>query len=416
VNTPNLVPLGAVLSAADDDKQSWLDAMPWSVPEGDNFSKELVNRSGRRLVELLNKHFYAGSTKDWSDWPNDDREEYAYCAAVVDHWRASHGYPLNVLQINLRRSARKIDSSAVIAQRTKRLVSIAIKLDRQPKMKLTQMQDVGGCRAVMKSIAAVRALDKFYADESEMKHELSSRDDYILHPRDSGYRGIHLVYRYHSDRKNSQAWNGLKIELQLRSLYQHAWATAVETVGTFIGQALKSSRGPEEWKRFFALMGSVIAIRERAPLVPGTPSQSKQLISELDEHAYLLNVENLLGVCANTLNTVENSTDEAHYYLLKLDPNAGQLVVTGFKKEDIQKAQDAYADAELAARGKPGMDTVLVSVDSLTALPKAYPNYFADTRIFVELLKQALSGHQRRIFTGALKLGPSDPSSAGQAS
>lgn len=48
------------------------------------------------------------------------------------------------------------------------------------------MQDIGGCRAVVKSIAAVRALDKFYADESEMKHEFATRDDYILHPRDSG--------------------------------------------------------------------------------------------------------------------------------------------------------------------------------------------------------------------------------------
>jgi hypothetical protein len=40
-------------------------------------------------------------------------------------------------------------------------------------------------------------------------------------------------------------YNDLKIEMQLRSQYQHAWATAVETVGTFIGQALKSSIGPE---------------------------------------------------------------------------------------------------------------------------------------------------------------------------
>ncbi len=42
--------------------------------------------------------------------------------------------------------ARKFDRQAVIAQRTKRLVSIGTKLYYNPKMKLTQMQDVGGCR------------------------------------------------------------------------------------------------------------------------------------------------------------------------------------------------------------------------------------------------------------------------------
>jgi hypothetical protein len=152
-------------------------------------------------------------------------------------------------------------------------------------------------------------------------------------------------------------------------------------------------------------------------LVPGTPFKAKELIEEIDYHAYLLNVENLLSGCANTLQTIQNSPEQAHYYLLKLDPNAGQLVVTGFKIGEIQKAQEAYQEAELANKGKPGTDAVLVSVDSLAALPKAYPNYFADTRVFVELLKQALSGHQRRIFTGALKLeAPTGPSSTAKSS
>jgi len=114
----------------------WLEAMPWYVPAGDNFSKELVNRSGKRLVRLLNQHYDAGDL--WDAWSERDQQEYNYCAVVINHWRASHGYPLNVLQMNLRRSARKIDPNALIAQRTKRLASICLKLDRQPSMKLTQ--------------------------------------------------------------------------------------------------------------------------------------------------------------------------------------------------------------------------------------------------------------------------------------
>ena len=87
-------------------------------------------------------------------------------------------------------------------------------------------------------------------------------DDYISAPKASGYRGVHLMYRYKSDKKKT-IYNDLKIEMQIRSRYQHAWATAVETVGIFVGQALKTSMGDDRWLRFFALMGSAIAIREK---------------------------------------------------------------------------------------------------------------------------------------------------------
>jgi len=60
--------------------------------------------------------------------------------------------------------------------------------------------------------------------------------------------------------------------MQIRSQLQHAWATAVETVGTFLQQALKSSQGDEGWQRFFALMGNAMAMRERRPPVPNTPT------------------------------------------------------------------------------------------------------------------------------------------------
>ena len=191
--------------------------------------------------------------------------------------------------------------------------------------------------------------------------------------------------------------------MQIRSQYQHAWATAVETAGTFIGEELKAGQGSVEWLRFFQLMGSVIAQRERAPLVEGTPSNREQLRDELDEYAYKLNVENRLLGYAETIQRMELQAENAHYFLLKLDPDSRQLAITGFKLEEQEKAQAAYAAAERSIKGRPAMDAVLVSVGSLAELQRAYPNYFADTRVFIALLKQALAGHQRRIFTGPLK-------------
>src|SRR2546430_16654799 len=154
------------------------------------------------------------------------------------------------------------------------------------------MQDIGGCRAVLRTIREVDRVGDLFK-RSRSNHEFRQAvDDYIRPPRDSGYRGVHLIYRYKSDREITQPWNDLKIEVQLRSRLQHAWATAVETVGTFIRQALKSSQGEGEWLRFFALMGSAISLRETTSPVPGTPMESKELKQELTDYTMRLDVEN----------------------------------------------------------------------------------------------------------------------------
>ena len=42
-----------------------------------------------------------------------------------------------------------------------------------------------------------------------------------------------------------------------------------------------------------------------------------------------------------------------------------------------------------------GIDAVLVSVDSISSLRRAYPNYFLDTHVFIEAVKEAVSGQLR---------------------
>lgn len=369
--------------------------MAWAIPK---YQPAELNKAGKILVrESRADDMPWADMKRWSEWSS--------ALNVLNNWRSAHGYPLNTFQVNLRNSARSVDSSAIIAQRTKRLVSIASKLERFPTMKLSQMQDIGGCRAVVKSVAAVKKLGDFYQKTSRIKHKLASCDDYIKMPQKSGYRGMHLVYRYYSDKRGTKVYNDLKIEMQLRSQYQHAWATAVETVGMFIRQALKSSVGEADWLRFFALMGSAIALRENSQLVPNTPTNRSGLIAELDDYTDKLNVESRLRAYGDALKTIEEGPGDSHYYLLNLDPDQNRLVVKGFKLEQIAQAESEYAESEKYVKSHPGTDAVLVAVDSITALQRAYPNYFADTRVFVELLIQALAGYQKRIFKGVLKLG-----------
>ena len=59
-----------------------------------------------------------------------------------------------------------------------------------PKLRLSEMQDIGGCRAIVRDIHCVNKLVKAYSD-SDMRHRLEYKDDYIKKPKiRTGYRGI----------------------------------------------------------------------------------------------------------------------------------------------------------------------------------------------------------------------------------
>jgi hypothetical protein len=65
--------------------------------------------------------------------------------------------------MTLLNRAKAIDEKAIVAQRLKRLSSIDAKLRQHSTwMKLTQMQDIGGCRAIVENIPRLQRLIDAY--------------------------------------------------------------------------------------------------------------------------------------------------------------------------------------------------------------------------------------------------------------
>lgn len=340
------------------------DAVPYAVPE---YSKRRVDAAGRSLVE--------------NQFLNEE------AARIIGNWRSAHAYPLFALQINLRTGAQKCCRSALTSRRLKRLSSISLKLRLNPNMQLSQMQDIGGCRAVLDTMDQVRKLAA-RLKSSRAAHALVRENDYIANPKDSGYRSHHLVYRYQND--NKAVYNGLKIEMQIRTFEQHAWATAVETAGTFTEQALKSSQGSEEWLYFFKLMSADISRREHGAPVPGTPSTARQLREEIRRYDKMLGVVTHLRGWQFSLNKFQDVGTGSQYFLMQLFPEENRLQIRGFSKQDLDSAEAAYLEAEETALAKKVVsDSVLVSVDSLRSLQRAYPNYYSDTTRFIEAIQRA---------------------------
>lgn len=333
--------------------------MAWAIPE---YTRAEVNSASRIWLSATS------STADKLE-----------ALGVVNNWRSIHAFPLNTFQMGLRRRGARLSSDLVVAQRIKRLSSIELKLSLRRTMKITQMQDIGGCRAILEDVKQVRDLLNSFRS-SDLKHKLLTSDDYITNPKASGYRGLHLVYSYNSDR--SETYNGLKIEMQLRSQLQHAWATSVEVVGTLIDQALKSSLGDPGWLRFFQLMSSELARREGVPLVPGTPNSLTEARAELIDLVDEYNPVQRLESYSDALNYIDNASSDDHFYILHLKPKINQLVISAFKKNQSKFANDAYLKVEESILPTSDEEAVLVSVDSIASLKRAYPNYFLDTKAF----------------------------------
>ncbi len=302
--------------------------------------------------------------------------------SVAGNWRSAHGYPLHVFNQLLRNRAKVVDSGALVAQRLKRLPSIISKLQRFNAMQLSTMQDLGGCRAVVRSMRNLERLIEIYEKQPTTAAKFISKKDYILNPKPDGYRGAHFVYEYQG-KSQEGAFCGLKIEVQLRTRLQHSWATAVETIDTFTDEALKSGLGSESWKRFFALTASAIALKEKRPMVPGTPDNRRALSQELKPLCAELNVPNVfLGLSVGLQMTTEKFEPDAVAYILELDSQKKRTRTFPFISPEV--AAERYMAMEKKNLTKRHIQTVLVSVDSIAALKSAYPSYYLDAHRFID--------------------------------
>lgn len=313
--------------------------------------------------------------------PGATVEEYAEAMEVLSNWRAAHAYPMHSLLMMLRKKASVVDKKCIVVQRLKRAPSIVEKLTRYPDMKLHRMQDISGCRAIVSSVREVEKL-ALSITQSRSRHRLHKIDDYIKEPKDTGYRGIHFIYKYNGDKKEYEDYF---VELQIRSKIQHAWATAVEIIDTFTKQALKSSRGSQDWLDFFSYVSAEFARLERRPVgknveLLDTKSETRRLANELNVAARL----QAFTVSANHITKKnDNKTD---YFLLELRDNAKKIMVTQYSTAQFEDATKKYLEKETLAKVDDGYDVVLVAASSMHALRRAYPNYFADSKEFLKYL------------------------------
>ncbi len=171
--------------------------------------------------------------------------------AVIAAYRALHAYPLKKVTMGVRVMIRtELGPTAPRpGQRFKRMDRILGKLLRFPHMRLSQMEDIGGCRAI------VATVEEVYSVASRMRKRWPHANvhDHIAQPKPDGYRALHVIEKR----------DGRLIEVQLRTARQHQWADSVERWSDRTGHNLKDGRGPADLRKYFAMAAERLAREDR---------------------------------------------------------------------------------------------------------------------------------------------------------
>jgi putative GTP pyrophosphokinase len=325
------------------------------------------------------------------------QEELKQAYETLNRWRTLHSYPINTFQSTLRVKLKKLDKKAQVASRLKRAPTIVDKLTRVPRIKLSDMQDIAGLRAICTDIAKVNTLFKSY-EGTKFSHTLLAKEcrNYIDSPKKSGYRGIHLIYQYRNPKVPE--FDGFRLEIQIRTRLQHIWATAVETAGLFLNEAFKSSLSSIEnksWLEFFEFISSEFAYSEESPILPQHKDVLRSdILKEIKRLASHLKVKDVLNAVKISAEAITNgggsvnlkSQTVSAYYIISLNTRAKGVQITGYPHRAFKEASENYAKIEQEILSGAPIQAVLVTAGTIRNLKKAYPNYFLDTDEFLKKL------------------------------
>ncbi|CCN48922.1 GTP pyrophosphokinase (modular protein) [Vibrio nigripulchritudo MADA3029] len=352
------------------------------------FSKKDIDKSARDI-----RHGALGRKRDEA-------------ISKIQSFREFHLYPLMLMKNHLARTAARVSDSIIVARRLKRLPTIINKLERPTldgsssnAIKLTRMQDIAGCRAIVRNKKELLALQE-KLQKSRSVHKIIRIKDYLASPKSSGYGGLHLIYSCYEGQKEKHDWKGAKVEIQLRTKLQHAWATSLEIIDTLETSDLKTSvSGHEKWRKFFYLFGLLVAHAEGMSKLD--PIRFFDVITEATKLEGELNVQRKLNEYSIAINYTSDfnlpasEKDGKGLFLLIVKPSEKKdgvnLTVSYYPRKSAPIAIKELNDAEL----KEDISmSVLVSAEGTKTLRKAYPNYFGLASGFTQFIKKMRKEHE----------------------
>lgn len=249
---------------------------------------------------------------------------------------------------------KKVNSQSIVSYRLKRLESIIVKLDRYPKMKLSRMWDIGGCRCILKSAKQIYKLREHILNNFNVRKEY----DYIKKPQEEGYQSLHLFI---------ESADNKVIEVQIRTQQQHNWATLVEISDLLFDAGLKEFNKNKDLLYFHKLLSSnsQLDINDKKAIAKilrkynyydklievflrNSPEVRRQWveIEQIPNQKYFILKTNQNDI--PTILSFENLEQaEVEYFKMFLNNKSSNIVLTHLSKPNFNQISTAYSNYTL---------------------------------------------------------------------
>lgn len=285
-----------------------------------------------------------------------------YDLEMLQHLRISYKEPLSIIFNNIERLAHKVDPHCVCTYRIKRIESIISKLIRFPTMQINRIEDIAGCRCILSDEKQVYELyNRILKKKDQIKIEIKGKvNDYIAIPKESGYRSIHLKVTLKGDNR--------RIEIQLRSIEHHDWATLVEITDLLYDLRLKEigAKSNRELFRLHYLLSK--------PKNIITTQEVNEIVDIVIKNKY---IQKLGDVFAQNLDI------RKQWNSLKSKKNQFFLIATGKEGvpeimtfENFDDAESAYFEKFINNKSNKNIVLTHLNHTNFAKISAAYSNYF----------------------------------------
>lgn len=338
----------------------------------------------------------AGAALSRAEYRSED--EYLELEEAFDLYRASHLQPLSETTIELQSWLGESGQSYYIAQRLKRKPQIVRKLQRL-SVRLSQLQDIGGCRIIVPTNADVDRLLKYLQEQVGRRGQfkIERKTDYREKGRDrTGYRSLHLIL----------SRSGVALELQIRSRVQHYWAESIERTSVIYGYHLKEEEGDPDVLRYFNLLSDAFfeleigreatplqrieidKLRERCERIIHQSPKAKAFDSFVNE-----------GVIKTLTEKEAKGGKGLNNWIIVFDWNSGSFMSWDIVGRSPEEAIRAYVENERNFPQSQGFEVVLIGSSEVATVRQTHSHYFGIEayETILESLDASIVGFRRKI-------------------
>jgi ppGpp synthetase/RelA/SpoT-type nucleotidyltranferase len=288
---------------------------------------------------------------------------------LLQEYRKSFTEPLTSTFNDLTKLKNTVDRQAIIAFRLKRIKTVVNKVIREPKMKLNRMGDIAGIRIILKSEQQVYKLLDLIKSNFEVSGNVRN---YIENPKKIGYKGVHIYIKDSLHKK--------RIEIQIRTIEAHNWATLVEITDLLYKTRLKELGfyNNKELGRLHSLISRDIEL---------STEEAEYIYKILDKFNFISKLSQLF----------RKNHNEVKKQWLEVQPRSKYFLIES-SSDSIPKLEGFtnynHAEEEYFKRYKVNQEALIV----LTAIHKptfdqisiAYANYILSYHKFMEDVESIL--------------------------